>query len=167
MKKLFIFILCVIVIPAMVIGQLKKQDTPVQIRNELIQPANNQYLGLSLFDPARLTMSHSVSMSYFSMGGKGLSQSVYLNTLQYQIASPLMLSVQWGIQNFPYNSLAKDNPAFQNGFFLSGAELKYQPSKNFEMSFQYSSMPGYYNRNSFYNPYRYFQTRSWWNDDQE
>ena len=42
---------------------------------------------------------------------------------------------------------SQNNPAFQNGFFISGAELKYQPSDKFEMRFQYRSMPGLNNPN--------------------
>jgi hypothetical protein len=147
-KQLAVFALLVLLIPCLVSAQLKSQDKPIQIKKELLQPAD-PYLGFSLFDPSRLTMSHSVSMSYFSMGGRGLSQAMYLNTMQYQISNPLSLSVQWGIQNYPYNSFSKDNPAFRNGLFLSGAELKYQPSDKFEMRFQYSQMPG------LYNPYLY------------
>ena len=143
-KQILTFVLLAMLIPCLVSAQLKRQDVPVQIKKELLQPVD-PYLGFSLLDPSRLTMTHSVSMSYFSMGGRGLSQALYLNTMQYQFSNPLSLSVQWGIQNYPYNSFSKDNPAFQNGFFLSGAELKYQPSNKFEVRFQYSQMPGMYN----------------------
>jgi hypothetical protein len=145
-KKIFIILVLVIVLPSVLSAQLKRQDKPVEIKKELLQPSN-QYLGFSLIDPSRLTMSHSVSMSYFSTGGRGLSQTMYLNTLQYQIASPLKMTLQWGIQNYPHNSFSQNNPAFQNGFFISGAELKYQPSDKFEMRFQYRSMPGLNNPN--------------------
>ncbi len=143
-KQLFGLVILAMLIPCLVSAQLKSQDKPVQIKKELLQPADS-YLGFTLLDPSRLTMRHSVSMSYFSMGGRGLSQALYLNTMCYQFSNPLSLSVQWGIQNFPYNSFSKDNPLFQNGFFLSGAELKYQPSDKFEMRLQYSNMPGVYN----------------------
>lgn len=163
MKKI-VFIFLLLIIPSLILGQLKIQDKPVQIKRELTQPPGDQFLGLSIFDPSKFSMSHSVSMSYFSMGDDGFSRSVYLNTLKYQIASPLMLSVQWGVQNFPTNSFAKDHPAFQNGFFLSGAELKYQPSDKFEMRIQYNRMPGMYNRYRYYDPFRFY-SRSMWDDE--
>ena len=144
MKKIVIITIVALLLPIASFAQLKRQDQPVSIREELIKPVNTQ-MGLSLLDPSRLSMSQSFSMGYFSIGGRGVAQSVYLNTLRYQIASPLMLTVQWGIQQFPYNSFGKDSPAFKSGFFLSGAELKYKPSENLEMSLQYSSMPNYYN----------------------
>ncbi|UCE05787.1 MAG: hypothetical protein JSW07_19685 [bacterium] len=156
MKKIFIFtVLIVSFIPVLVFGQLKSQDKPVQIKQEITRPFRDQFIGLSIFNPLKFSMSHSISMSYFSLGGKGISQSLYLNTMTYQIASPLLLRVQWGIQNFPYNSLAKNHPAFKSGFFLSGAELQYKPNDKFEMKLQFNSMPGYmYNPYLYENPYR-------------
>ena len=145
MRKLIIALVIVfLMLPSLSSAQLKRQDQPLSIREELIKPAND-FFGLSILDPSKLSISHSVSMSYFSIGGKGVAQNIYLNTLRYQIAPPLMLTVQWGIRQFPYNSLAKDSPLFKNGFFLSGAELRYKPSDKMEMSIQFNAMPGYYN----------------------
>lgn len=155
-KKAILIVLMISLVPCLGLAQLKTQDKPVQIKHEITQPIKDQLLGLSIIDPSKFSMSHSFSMSYFSMGGKGISQGLYLNTMTYQIASPLLLRVQWGIQNFPHNSLAKNHPAFQGGFFLSGAELQYKPSDKFEMRLQLNKMPGY-----MYNPYYYeYQNRS-------
>lgn len=164
MKKIAIFILILAIIPSLLRAQLKRQDAPAQIKQEITRPYSDQFLGFGLLDPARFSMSHSVSMSYFSIGGRGVSQSVYLNTLMYQIASPLLLKVQWGIQNFPYNTLAKNHPAFHNGFFLSGAQLSYKPSDKFEMRLEYNSLPAYstgmYRYNNPFRPHQDF----WWDD---
>lgn len=150
-----------------VFGQLKSQDKPAQIKHEIIRPNQNSLIGLSIFDPSKFSMSHSFSMSFFSIGGKGVSQGLYLNTLSYQIANPLLLRVQWGIQNYPYNSLAKNHPAFQSGFFLSGAELQYKPSDKLEMKLQFNSMPNYmYNGYWYENPYRPYWN-SFGNEDEK
>jgi len=167
MRKLFILTLIVLsLIPYIVFGQLKRQDKSVEIKQEITKPFDNQFMELSIFDPSRFSMSHSISMSYFSMGGKGISQSLYLNTMTYQIASPLLLRVQWGIQNFPHNSLSQNNPLFQSGFFISGAELYYKPNNKFEMKFQYNRMPYSMYNNSYYyqNPFRPYR-RSIWDDE--
>jgi hypothetical protein len=165
MKKIALAsMLLLAMFPILAWGQLKSQDVPTEIKDEITRPYSDQLFGLSIFDPSRFSMTHSLSMSYFSIGGKGISQSVYLNTMMYQIASPLLLKVQWGIQNFPYNSLAKNSPAFQNGFFFSGAQLTYKPSDKFEMRFEYNSLPNYmgnmYQYNNPFQPYR----NSWWNN---
>lgn len=166
MKKFFLTIVLLAILPFSVLGQLKNQDKPVAIQQELVRPQGNEFFGLGWLDPSRFTMSHSISMSYFSVGDGSVSQSLYLNTMTYQIASPLMLRVQWGIQNFPHNSLAKNNPMFQGGFFLSNAELKYKPSDKFEMKLQFQqapySMVNPYRYDRFYSPFR----SSLWDDEQ-
>ncbi len=161
-KNAFLIVLMISLVPYLVFAQLKSQDKPVQIKNEITQPIKDQFFGLSIFDPAKFSMSHSFAMSYFSLGGKGISQGLYLNTMTYQIASPLLLRVQWGIQNFPYNSLAKDHPAFQGGFFLSGAELQYKPNDKFEMRLQLNNMPGYMYNSYYYGyPNRPYGSTTW------
>ena len=99
MKKISFILIILIFLPLALFAQFKIQDKPVSIREELLKPVNSQF-GLSILDPSRLSISHSFSMSYMSIGGKGVAQNVYLNTLRYQIAAPLMLTVQWGIQHF-------------------------------------------------------------------
>jgi hypothetical protein len=83
-----------------------------------------------------------------SAGGHGFSQGVYLNTMSYRVADPLQLSLQWGIMNQPLASFGVA-PMYQNGFFLSGANLEYKPSKNVSLGVQFSSYPAGY-----YSPYR-------------
>ncbi|MFQ5628433.1 MAG: hypothetical protein ACE5I1_06715, partial [bacterium] len=86
-------------------------------------------------------------MSYMSYGGQGFGQGVYLNTINYQVSAPLRLSLQWGMLHQPFESAGLDSP-FKSGFFVSGASLEYNPSKNFHLGVQYSSYPttGVYRR---------------------
>jgi len=157
MKKLLIVIL---LIPALVFGQLKNNEKMIDIRNEILKPLLNNTIGLSLIDPAKLTMSHSYSLSYYSIGGESVSQSLYLNTLNYQIADPLSLSIQWGIQSFPHNTFNSNHPAFNSGLFFSGAELNYRPTDNLFLKFQVSRYP-YYNNSPY--PYQSHQLNNWEN----
>lgn len=159
-RVIFTFVL-IGIIPSLIFGQLKRQSEPVDIKNSIVRQGSNDFFGLSFIDPSKMQMSHSFSLSYLSAGDLGVTQSLYLNTISYQIANPLFLKVQWGIQNFPYNSMGSDNPAFKSGFVFSGAELKYKPSKNFMIKFEYSQLPysGYYN-NRYYRDY-------FWDEDFE
>lgn len=144
MKKKILFIIFVfVIVPAMVLGQLKNQHNPVNVKQEIVKTSNDNFLGLSFIDPSKIRMSHSYSISYFSIGGRSISQSLYLNTINYQISNPLSLKLQWGILNYPHNSLIKDNPVFRNGLIFSGAELKYKPSDKFLLKFQYNALPGF------------------------
>ncbi|MDZ7330445.1 MAG: hypothetical protein ONB31_00530 [candidate division KSB1 bacterium] len=154
--KFGIIFMMLMLMPGLIFSQYRRQEKPTPISQELVRPQSNPFMGLSLLDPSKLHMSHSFSMSFFSMDGKGVSQGLYLNTLTYQIANPLLFRLQWGIQSYPYNTLSKNHPAFQSGLFLSGAELLYKPSDKFEMKFQINQTP-YYNRYGsgwYRNPYR-------------
>ena len=155
MRRIVFTIVIFLIAPALVLAQLKVKDNPINIKNEIVKPAENYFLGLSFIDLSKIEMSHSYSISYASIGGNGVSQSLYLNTLKYQISAPLSLSVQWGVRSYPYNSFGNDHPAFRSGLFFSGAELKYRPSDKFYMKFRVDTQPltNYYGY-----PYRYRNT---------
>ena len=163
MKKLLMMIIVLSIVPTLAFGQLKKQNETVDIKSAIIEPLGNTLSGIGLIDPSKISMSHSFSMSYFSFGGNSLSQSMYLNTIRYQIADPLTLKLQWGIQNFPHNTFMANHPAFQGGPFISGAELDYRPTENIKVKFQYNRMPGYHN--SYRYPY-YSRFNNFWDTDE-
>ncbi len=169
MKRAFFITTIVILLPIMASSQLKKQSNPIDIRSGILQADNGKILGI--IDPSKIQMSHSYSLSYQSMGDMSLGRSLYLNTLSYKLSDPLSMKVQWGIQNFPYNSLGNNHPAFQNGFVFSGMELKYKPSDKFMLKFQYSALPQngyYYSPYNRYSPYdRFRSSNMFWDDDEE
>ncbi|MBN2012355.1 hypothetical protein JW960_23700 [candidate division KSB1 bacterium] len=162
MKRIHWIVMIVVLMPALVFGQLKKQNAPVDIRSGLLQSDNGKYLGL--IDLSKIHMSHSYSLSYQSMGDMAVSQSLYLNTISYQLSDPLSLKMQWGIQSFPYSTFSPDHPAFQSGFVFSGMQLKYQPSDKFSVKFEYSALPN----SSYYYPgsYRNFRGSTLWDADE-
>lgn len=166
MKKInLVFI--ILLLPALASAQLKKQSEPLDLKQELLRPLNENNIGLGLIDFSKLSMSHSVSMSYFSMGGQSLSQSMYLNTMNYQVSDPLSVQLQWGVRNFPHNTFGNNAPALQNGFFISGAEINYKPSDKFQMKLQYSSQPSRYYYNNYSNPLFRHQSNLFQADDEE
>jgi hypothetical protein len=162
MKRIFFVVALAALLPGMAAGQLKRQSFPVDIRSGLLKAENGKYLGL--FDPSKFHMSHSYSLSYTSMGDMAVGQSLYLNTISYQIANPLSLKMQWGIQSFPYTSFGGDNPAFKTNFMLSGLQLKYQPSDKFMMKLEYNALPmNSYNR---YSRFGYYRSSMFLDDDE-
>ncbi len=150
MKRWLVYVM-IAALPALAFGQLKSQAKPADMANFLRNPLalGQRAVGLLGLDPSRLTMTHSYQMSFTSIGGQGFTQGLYLNTLMYQFASPLTLAVQWGIAHQPFSSLGGAS-LLNNGPFLSGAELRYQPAKNFSIQLEYSQYPGGY----YYGPYR-------------
>ncbi len=100
-------------------------------------------------DPNRLHMTQSYQMSYGMMGGRSLSQGVYLNTLQYDFKMPLKLQLQWGMAHNPLQASGIQSP-LKSGLFLSGASLEYQPTSNMKLELGISSYPRY---DYYMNPY--------------
>jgi hypothetical protein len=98
---------------------------------------NTSTLGLKalrgLLDPNRMHMSHSFSFGYVSAAGRGATQGLYMNRIDYQISKPLMLTTHLGYQFQPSGSM-QWNPGVSNGLgngtFVGGADLNYQPWSN-------------------------------------
>lgn len=104
------------------------------------QKSASGIIGLLGIDPGRLHMSQSYMMSYGTIGGRSLSQGIYLNTLQYDFKMPLKLQLQWGMAHNPLQASGIQSP-LKNGLFLSGASLEYQPAKNVKLQLGISSYP--------------------------
>lgn len=104
--------------------------------------SNTSALGLKalrgLFDPARMHMTQSFSFGYASMGGHGLTQGMYMNTMQYQISQPVSLTTHLGYLFQPSGSVQL-NPALGNGFgngtFVGGADVNWRPWSNTNFRF--------------------------------
>jgi hypothetical protein len=112
----------------------------------------------SFFNPENFNMSHSYSMSYMMMGGRGMAVGMYTNSMFYRISDPLDVRLDVSMAHSPYNSFNNTMNDF-SGVFISRAEVNYQPSENFRIQFQYRQIPysgyGYGYGSPFYNPWYY------------
>lgn len=151
-KTLLVVLVLAVALPTLAFGQLKEQSKPISFSQLLTQglAAPKGLAGLLGLNPNRFTMQQSYSLSYLSSGGNGFSQGMYLNTMRYQFADPLSVSVQWGMMNQPLSALGTA-PLYQSGFFFSGANLEYKPSDKFSVGLQISSHP----QSNYYSPYYY------------
>ncbi len=139
--------LIILLTPLFAFAQFKTQAKPMSFSDQM-KSGQAEGFGILGLDPSRFSMHHSYSMSYASIGGKGFTQGLYLNTMTYRFAFPLTVSLQLGIANNPLQS-ANTASILQNGFFVSGAQVRYQPSKNTILEFNfrqtpYRNFPGYY-----------------------
>ena len=174
----FRYVSCFLLIAVFIIsssgfGQQRSQAKPFDMSSvlrSLTTSGAGQY-SLFGFNPDNLQMRHSYEMSFFSFGGQSLTQAIYMNTIKYKISDPVSLTFQWGVHHQPFNGMIKNNISTQ-GAFISGAELKYQPSDKVMFKIQYNSYPygvnpyynpSYYNRFGYYDP---FGSRSIWDDDE-
>ncbi len=140
MRKLLIFV-SIFFIPLLLFAQLKESSKLPSFSQVGIRPNSNLILGF--LNPDKLSMHHSFSMSYMSMGSAGgMMVNSYMNTINYQISNPLFLRLNLGIMNSPYNSF--QNPALNNTQFFGGAELFYRPTENSLIKVGFDVRPGYY-----------------------
>ncbi|NLP09549.1 hypothetical protein GX408_04025 [bacterium] len=134
--------LIMLLLPAWSVSQYRTQPT-ADLRSLLQAPASVERAAGNLLglDPSRLQIQQSYSMSYMSMGGQGVTQGVYLNTVSYQFSLPLSLSLQWGIAHQPFASRFQNSVLLNSGPFLSAAQLTYQPKPNMLLQFNFQQVP--------------------------
>jgi len=146
MRKLWILML--VILPMTVFAQFKTQAKPVKFVDRLQYGRTDGLPNLGL-DMSRFSMTHSYSMNYMSVGGKSLTQGLYLNTMSYQFSIPLTVSLQLGMAHNPFQS-ANTASILQNGPFISGAQIRYQPSEKTVLEVNFRQMP-YQNFSGLYN----------------
>ena len=109
------------------------------------------------FNPDRFHMSHSISMSYMTAGGQGLSLGTYTNSMMYQFADNLNARADVSLSYSPFNSYSKFGGQKNDlsKIYLSRAEVNYKPWENVTFQVQYRNLPysyGYYG-SPFYSPF--------------
>lgn len=144
MKRISGFVLLTLVFSlSLSFAQLKsKVGSNASVSESLIKPDNGLMFGW--FDPSKLTMRHSYSLSYQSFGGQGLSLGVYTNSLHYQISAPLDIQFDVSAMHSPFNSLGKEYQNQLSGVYLSRAQLNYRPSENTLFQIQFRQLPAMY-----------------------
>jgi hypothetical protein len=143
MKKFGYLLLILVIIPTLGFGQFKKDVSKPNVSESLIYTQAKDAM-VGFLDPSRLTMGHSLSMSYTAFGGGGAMINSYVNTLNYQFSEDLFLTTNLGIMNSPYNSLP-GNSHLNDVQFFGGAELKWLPTENSAIFIRFEKSPGYYN----------------------
>lgn len=134
-----LFLLCVF--PAALPAQLKMQSQEeTSASRSLIHPSTGLSSFFGLLNAENFTMRHSVSMSYLTSGGRGVSLADYTNSMFYRIADPLNLRFDVTLQGSPFGQSGLGQ-SDMSGVFLSRAELNYRPSRDFMLSLQYQRLP--------------------------
>ena len=95
------------------------------------------------FDPSRFSMHHSLSMSYQTIGGQGMSMGMYTNSMIYQFSDNINARADVSLMYSPYNSFSafgsKKNDL--SSIYLSRAELSYRPWENVLVRLEYRRIP--------------------------
>lgn len=117
----------------------KTSEQP-NVSESLIRSDDNGLL-FGWFDPGKLKMSQSFSMSYQTFGQNGIALGVYTNSLSYQVSDPLSVQMDVSLMHSPYNTFGDKLGKSLSGIYLSRAELNYKPSENTLFQIQFRQLP--------------------------
>ncbi len=152
MKKVVGLMALLLIFSSVSYAQFRDQlSNKPSVENSLFKSDNGGGSLLSFFNPANFSMHQSISMSYMTFGGQGLSLAMYTNSMSYKISNPLTLSADVSVMSSPYSTLGNSFAKSISGIYLTRAELNYRPSKDFSIDVQFDQNP----LNRYYNPYYY------------
>lgn len=158
-----IWVLSVVVVlavmnPAISEAQFRSERNTPTVTQKIgipYSPSNSSLL-LGLFDPSRLHMQQSYSVSFGSMGGQSGALGLYTNRLSYMISPKMMIIADIGYLHQPFQSSQGSAGPFGlgNGQLFYGGELRYRPTENTFLTIRLDNMPrsryGYYNNDYYY-----------------
>jgi hypothetical protein len=111
-----------------------------RISESLIQSGSPSFF-FGWFDPSRFQMHHSVSFSYLTAGGQGMSLGTYTNSMQYQFADNLNARADVSLSYMPTNSFSRFGKQDLSNIYLSRAQIDYRPWENMSIQVQYRAAP--------------------------
>lgn len=128
-------------------AQFKSQvENQPSVAQSLVHPMTSINSFLGILNPANFSMRHSLSMSFISAGGIGMSMASYTNSMKYKIADPLDVRFDLTLQGSPFGSYGSLQQSDFSKLFVSRAQLDYRPLNNMFIRLEYNQLPpgGYY-----------------------
>jgi hypothetical protein len=126
-------------------GQFRSKADQQPKPSESIRRSDESGLLFGFFDPRKLVMRQSYSLSYTSFGGgQGVSLGAYTNSLQYQFSDPLSVQFDVSLMHSPFGGFNDRMARDLTGIHLTRAQLNYRPTENVLFQLQYRQMPSMY-----------------------
>ena len=144
MRHSSILTMLVLVLVATGQAQFKSGAQTGKTGGDSFMKSDDSGLLFGWFDPNRLTMKQSYSLSYMTAGGQSLSLGVYTNSLSYRISDPLTIRADVSLMHSPFNNLGNKLGSDLTGIYLSRAQIDYRPSENTIFQLQYRQLPAMY-----------------------
>jgi hypothetical protein len=138
-----------LIFSAIAVGQFRSQQETGSSAGQSLLRSDDGGLLFGWFDPSRLTIHNSYSMSYTTSGGKGYSLGALTSNIGYQFSNSLSAQFDVSLLHSPFNNLGGNFTNNISGLYLTRAELNYQPSKNLLFQIQYQQLPAMYWLNNF------------------
>jgi hypothetical protein len=137
-KGIIIFLLFLMAAPVFVGAQSERPKSNVFKPSRMFEKPKG-FLNY-LIDPSKFSMSHSYSLSYFSIGNRSLNQGLYLNTMNYRFSDPLLMQVRIGFLHQPFGGVGMTN-GMSGKLFIQRAMLQYKPSDKMSLTIDYQVLP--------------------------
>jgi len=115
------------------------------VKDGIVSQNSNALFGFLNSDD--FIMRHSLSMSYSSFAGQGVSLTSYTNSMFYRLFDNLNVQLDVSALYSPYSTLGDKFQKDISGIYISNAAINYHPWENFSVHLQYRTMPfgyGYY-----------------------
>lgn len=152
MKKLFL-LLFVLLIAGVTVShaQLRKAKTDITDYRGPVFRQDDPSEGANLSNLFNMTMDHSYSMTFGSIGGNYRNVNMYTNTMRFYFTKKLTGRVDLSILHSPFGSgnIAGLNADKEVKFIIRNAELNYDISKNSSIHIQFQQLPYAYGYNRF------------------
>ena len=141
MRMLVSSIVAAVLVCGSVSAQFKTRGISEPNVSESMIRSDDSGLLFGWFDPGKLKMTQSYSLSYQTFGQNGLALGIYTNSLSYQVSDPLSLQMDVSVMHSPYNSFGDKFGKSLSGIYLTKAELNYRPSDNTLFQIQFRQLP--------------------------
>ena len=147
MKTILISFLAAIMLAGALVPSVVEAQAPI-VPTGSYNNLTQFYSGL--LDPSRLTMRQSVTMSYMTLGKRGLFSNLYSNRINYRLTDRLDLDLNLSFRYTPSQlnrSWTGQGRSLQEQMFIPSFGLKYRPADGVTIELQYNQLdPLNYNR---------------------
>lgn len=152
MKKILILLTIIFLAVAVAANGQLREDLSYQPEQYTTTLSSSQHTGGpgNWMNMLNMTMSHSYSMSFSSMGGQMQNINAYTNHMFFDVSDRLKAQLDVSLLHSPFgNSFMTNNNSLGAQIIIDQARIDYQLSENASISFQFSQRPAYYGYGAF------------------
>lgn len=164
MKKILSALTIIFLTTAVVANAQLREDLSYQPETYTTTLSSSQHTGGpgNWMNMLNMTMSHSYSMSFSSIGGQMQNINAYTNHMFFDVSDRLNAQLDISLLHSPFGNSFMTNNSNSLGtqIIVDQARIDYQLTDNASISFQFSQRPGYYGYGA-YSPFNRM-TRPWY-----
>lgn len=152
MKKILTSLAIIFIVTAAVANAQLREDLSYQPEQYTTTVSSSQHSGPgNWMNMLNMTMSHSYSMNFSSIGGQMQNLNAYTNHMFFDVSDRLKAQLDVSLLHSPFGNSFMMNNSNDLGarIIIDQARIDYQLSDNASISFQFSQRPAYYGYGAF------------------